>query len=421
MRKYGLHYLLALLVLSVPRAVAQITPPPSKGGGGGAPSGPAGGSLTGTYPNPGVTTLNQNTTGTAANLSGTPALPNGTSATTQAQMDASTRLATTSYVDTAIANAVAGINPAVAVAAATIQASDTSGLTYNNGVSGVGATFTGTTNTALTIDGFTFTALGQRLLVKNDTQSGNPGAYNGIYYVTQLQTSLLPPILTRALDYDQPSDMNNTGAIPVINGTVNASTLWVLSSQVVTVGTTPLVFTQFGAVGTTPGMVQIAQQTLASPAAIVTFTGIPATYSTLKVVILARSAQAANLDELFMTINADTGSHYAYQKIQGLNSTASASATVSSTPGGVQIGLIAGASAPSGSPGAITGEIPGYAATTFTKVGVFTDGELDSVETVAATVTWFWSSAAAVNELQFGLSSNANFVTGSQFTLYGLK
>lgn len=47
-------------------------------------------------------TLNQNTTGTAVNLSGTPALPNGTTATTQSQADASTKLATTAYVDTGL-------------------------------------------------------------------------------------------------------------------------------------------------------------------------------------------------------------------------------------------------------------------------------------------------------------------------------
>jgi len=53
-----------------------------------------------------IPTLNQNTTGTAANLSGTPALPNGTTATTQAPGDNSTKLATTAFV---LANA-AGIS-----------------------------------------------------------------------------------------------------------------------------------------------------------------------------------------------------------------------------------------------------------------------------------------------------------------------
>lgn len=44
-----------------------------------------------------VPTLNQNTTGTAAGLSGTPALPNGTTGTTQSAGDSSTKLATTAF------------------------------------------------------------------------------------------------------------------------------------------------------------------------------------------------------------------------------------------------------------------------------------------------------------------------------------
>jgi len=52
------------------------------------------------YSNAGTApTWNQDTTGTASNLSGTPALPNGTSATTQSVGDNSTKLATTAYID----------------------------------------------------------------------------------------------------------------------------------------------------------------------------------------------------------------------------------------------------------------------------------------------------------------------------------
>ena len=164
---------------------------------------------------------------------------------TQAQLDGSTKAASTSYVDTAVANAIAGVNPAIAVQAATVGSGDTNALTYNNGVSGIGATFTGTTNTPIVVDGYTFTGLNQRLLVKNDTQSANPGAYNGIYYVTTIQTVAVPPVLTRALDYDQSTDINNTGAIPVINGNANATTQWLLINSVSVVGTSPLVYTKF--------------------------------------------------------------------------------------------------------------------------------------------------------------------------------
>jgi hypothetical protein len=239
-----------------------------------ATSAPAG-ALTGTTLASNVVTSSITTLGTSASLPGSP------TTTTQTALTNNTTIATTAYTDAAVATAVAGINPAVAVQAATTSAGNTSGLTYNNGISGVGATFTGTNNTALVIDGYTFTLTGQRLLVKNDTQSANPGAYNGIYYVTQIQTSITPPILTRALDYDQPSDINNTGAIPVINGTVNASTTWVETAQVVTVGTTPLVYAQFsynpssivtnfsaGSTGLTPSSATSGAITLAGTLAI---------------------------------------------------------------------------------------------------------------------------------------------------------
>lgn len=55
-----------------------------------------------------IPTLNQNTTGTAANLSGTPALPNGTTATTQTAGDNSTKLATTAYADAVGTQAAGG-------------------------------------------------------------------------------------------------------------------------------------------------------------------------------------------------------------------------------------------------------------------------------------------------------------------------
>ncbi len=186
---------------------------------------------------------NAGISGSVANPTTTPAIT--LSVATQSAGDNTTNAATTAFVKTAVDNAIAGVNPAVTVQAATTVAADTSAFVYNNGVSGIGATLTGpTANVAVTIDGYTFTAVGQRLLVKNDTQSPS-GAFNGVYFLTTLQAPLIKPVFTRALDYDMPSDINNTGAVPVVNGTVNALTSWLLTSLVTTVGTDPLTYTEF--------------------------------------------------------------------------------------------------------------------------------------------------------------------------------
>ncbi len=167
-------------------------------------------------------------------FTGTPTAP------TPAATDNSTKLATTAYVTTGISNAVAGVNPAVAVQAATAAILPNS-PSYNNGVAGIGAFLTtATTNTALVVDGVTI-GLNDRVLVKNQGSSFQ----NGVYFESQLQGVGLAWILTRALDYDTPSDMNNTGAIPVINGTVNTTTQWVQSSQVTAVGTDAVTFAKF--------------------------------------------------------------------------------------------------------------------------------------------------------------------------------
>lgn len=175
---------------------------------------------------------------TGAMIASSAALAGSPTTTTQTAGDNSTKISTTAFVTTAISNAVAGINPAVAVEAATTV--NVSGYTYSNGVSGVGATLTQNSAAVVVIDGYTL-LLNDRVLFKNQTT----GANNGVYVITTLGTGVIPAVFTRASDYNQPSDINNTGAIPVINGTANATTSWLLTSTVTTIGTDSLTYTQF--------------------------------------------------------------------------------------------------------------------------------------------------------------------------------
>lgn len=201
-------------------------------------------------------------------LTGTPTAP------TAVSTDNSTTLSTTAFVTTAISNAIAGVNPAIAAQYATTAAADTSGLTYANGVSGIGATMTGVNNTVTTIDGHAFVIgdIGKRLLIKNDTQVPS-GAFNGVYTFTALHTVGTGDIFTRALDFDQSTDINNTGAIPVVNGTANATTSWVVTSTVTTVGTDPITFTQFSLSPSATGTGLDVRQT--SPTLITPLLGTP--------------------------------------------------------------------------------------------------------------------------------------------------
>lgn len=206
----------------------------------------SGGTVTSVATNATLTGGPITTTGTLG-IATSAAIPGSPTTTTQSATDNSTKIATTAFVTTAINNAISGVNPAVAVQFATTLASETSGLTYNNGVSGVGATMTGANNTVTTIDGHDF-VVGDvgltRVLIKNDTQSPSV-AFNGVYLFTALHTVGTGDIFTRALDYDQPSDINSTGAIPVIKGVINLDTSWIITSTVTTMGTNPLTYTQF--------------------------------------------------------------------------------------------------------------------------------------------------------------------------------
>lgn len=145
--------------------------------------------------------------------------------------------ATKQYVD----NVASGLNIHNACVAGT-----TANLTatYNNGSSGVGATLTGT-GALPTIDGVTL-AVGNRVLVKNQTTQ----TQNGIYVVTQTTANW---IMTRAADFDgaPTSEIVAGDATFVQQGTTLAGTQWVeTTTGTITVGTSPIVFSQFGGPGT---------------------------------------------------------------------------------------------------------------------------------------------------------------------------
>jgi len=122
--------------------------------------------------------------------------------------------------------------------------------TYTQVGGGIGDTFTVTATGAFTLDGIAINAIGQRVLLKNQTTASQ----NGMYTATVVGATAISPVFTRALDYDTPSDVNNTGSIPVQSGTVNTTTSWLLTSQVTSIGSagSSLTYTQFTYGNATP-------------------------------------------------------------------------------------------------------------------------------------------------------------------------
>jgi len=110
--------------------------------------------------------------------------------------------------------------------------------TYSNGTSGVGATLTGNSNGALSVDSAS-PAAGDTVLVKNETDK----THNGLYAVTQAGSGGTPYILTRVSEMDTAAEFS--GAMVAIRlGTANAGSLWLLTAgDPFVVGTTDAEFT----------------------------------------------------------------------------------------------------------------------------------------------------------------------------------
>ena len=140
-----------------------------------------------------------------------------------------------------VLNTIANIPPALVATTANLAA------TYDNGTSGAGATLTNSgTQSTLVVDGITLAA-GNRILVKDQTDS----IQNGIYTVTNVGSVTANWVLTRANDFDSPSQMIRGEVIDVISGTANSVTAWMLTSIVTNIGTDSIIFAKLSQNGIT--------------------------------------------------------------------------------------------------------------------------------------------------------------------------
>jgi hypothetical protein len=157
--------------------------------------------------------------------------------------------ATKAYVDATVAAAAAGLQVKTAVEGTTTAVLNT----YTPFGAGIGATLTKSSNGSFNseaVDGVTF-AVADRVLIKNE--AGANRKYNGIYVVTTLGSGGVPWVLTRATDFDEPSDVAEGAYVLVIEGTTLKGSGWVQTQDITTVDTDNIIFEQFASAAAITG------------------------------------------------------------------------------------------------------------------------------------------------------------------------
>ncbi len=160
----------------------------------------------------------------------------------------------------------------------------------------------------------------------------------------------------------------------------------------------------------------------ASPSGVasVSFTGIPATYKDLRLVISARSSVVAVSSSINLRINNDSGANYDGAFAQIVNATQTNFTQLAQIIN--YIGNCPGASATANLAGRSIVNLEDYAGTTFDKGGDYVS-EMKRANAVASFFhergALWWRSTAAINRLDVSLGAG-NFVAGSRVSLYGI-
>lgn len=110
--------------------------------------------------------------------------------------------------------------------------------TYNNWASGVGATLTNSgAMAAFSTDGVS-PPINSRILVKNQSTTYE----NGIYTLTTVGSGAVNWVLTRATDFDTPTEIPAGAFTLTLNGSTLANHWWAQTATVTTIGTDPITF-----------------------------------------------------------------------------------------------------------------------------------------------------------------------------------
>ena len=159
----------------------------------------------------------------------------------------------------------------------------------------------------------------------------------------------------------------------------------------------------------------IEAKTLTAPAASVTFTSIPATFTDLLIKASARDDRAGNtLTNVRLMFNASS-SDFNSIRIYGNGSTTSGDSTANG-----DFGVEPANDATANIFGNFEMYIPNYAGSNYKSYSTYAVSEDNASLSFSTFVSGFWSQTAALTEINIAPVS-ASFVAYSTFYLYGIK
>jgi hypothetical protein len=159
----------------------------------------------------------------------------------------------------------------------------------------------------------------------------------------------------------------------------------------------------------------------ASPSGVSTFTlsSIPATFQSLQIRGIGRTARVATNDTMNIRINGDTGSTYSFHQLYGSGAAVAAQGSATQTAG--EWGQMAAASATASVFGTTIIDIVDYASTTKYKTIRIMTGWDNNGSGQIFLGSVLWQSTSAITSITMFSSTSNNYSSGSTFALYGIK
>lgn len=163
----------------------------------------------------------------------------------------------------------------------------------------------------------------------------------------------------------------------------------------------------------------MASATLGSAASSFTFGNIPGTYTDLLITVAGRTDRTANASEAIgVRFNGDSGSNYAVTYLLGTG--AAASAARASNISYAELSRMNPSVSGNTSPALAIFHIMSYANTSVFKTALGIGAASAETYPVSRYVA-LWRSTAAITSVVVIPAIGPNFVTGTSFSLYGLK